>query len=158
MSDATFRRPLPPLQELGPLVMNATGGLMENPWAWTKANAHLLALESPMGVGFSYCDRMIRGDGPCENSDDGTAAANRAALLDFFAKFPELREGGLYLAGESYAGVYLPTLARELLADPAARDAVPLRGVLVGDPCTDGTVQAESMDQLWYAHKNGLGE
>ncbi len=34
--------------------MNATGGLMENPFAWTKL-AHLVVLESPAGVGYSYC-------------------------------------------------------------------------------------------------------
>lgn len=42
------------LQEHGPLLINATGGLMENPWAWTT-EAHLVVLESPAGVGYSYC-------------------------------------------------------------------------------------------------------
>ena len=31
-----------------------------------------------------------------------------------------------------------------------------LKGIAVGDPCTDNVAQAESMDSLWYAHKNGL--
>jgi Serine carboxypeptidase len=33
------------LTENGPLLINATGGLMENPWSWTKV-AHLLVLEA----------------------------------------------------------------------------------------------------------------
>jgi hypothetical protein len=33
---------------------------------------------------------------------------------------------------------------------------VPLKGIAVGDPCTDNTAQADSMDDLWYGHKYGL--
>lgn len=40
------------LQEEGPLLINATGGLMVNPWSWTKL-VNLVAIEAPMGVGYS---------------------------------------------------------------------------------------------------------
>lgn len=33
-----------------------------------------------------------------------------------------------------------------------------LRGLAVGDPCTDTVAQADSMDPLWCAHKYGLVE
>ena len=52
--------------------------------------------------------------------------------------------------GESYAGVYIPTLTKELLTDPIAKDVVPLKGIMVGDPCTDNAAQRDSMDPLWY--------
>jgi hypothetical protein len=145
------------LQEVGPLLLNATGGLMENPWAWTKANVNLLAIEAPMGVGFSYCSKQLDQNEPCQNTDTNTAQTSRAALVDFFSnKFPELGSGGFYIAGESYAGVYIPTLSRELLTDPAAVEHVPLRGILVGDPCTDNAAQKDSMDAMWYSQKYGL--
>jgi len=145
------------LQEVGPLLLNATGGLMENPWAWTKANVNLMAIEAPMGVGFSYCSRQVDEGKPCLNSDTNTATASRAALVDFFKiKFPELYEGGFYIAGESYAGVYIPTLSRQLLVNEQAQKHVPLKGILVGDPCTDNAAQADSMDSLWYSQKYGL--
>ncbi len=145
------------LQEVGPLLLNATGGLMENPWAWTKANVNLMAIEAPMGVGFSYCSRQVDEGEPCLNTDTNTATASRAALVDFFkTKFPELYDGGFYIAGESYAGVYIPTLSRQLLVNEQAQKHVPLKGILVGDPCTDNAAQADSMDSLWYSQKYGL--
>jgi cathepsin A (carboxypeptidase C) len=140
------------LQENGPLLINATGGLMENPWAWTKV-ANLFVLESPIGVGYSYCANQIKGD-VCQNTDKFTASTSRAALLDFFHnKFPELAKNDFFITGESYAGVYIPTLAKEILEN--APD-INLVGLAVGDPCTDNDAQKNSMDALWYSHKNGL--
>lgn len=140
------------LQEMGPLVMNATGGLMHNAYAWTK-HTNLLILEAPAGVGYSYCKAMLT-NGSCTNTDISTAAANRAAVQDFFkSKFPELKASPFYITGESYAGVYVPTLSKELL-DNAPE--VNMKGMAVGDPCTDLPAQQQSMDMLWYAHKHGF--
>mmetsp|Transcript_60748 Transcript_60748/g.109458 ORF Transcript_60748/g.109458 Transcript_60748/m.109458 type:complete len:549 (-) Transcript_60748:22-1668(-) len=140
------------LQEHGPLLINATGGLMHNPYAWTK-QANVMIIESPAGVGYSYCQAMLQG-GSCINTDKSTAAANRAALQDFFKnKFPELQSNEFYITGESYAGVYVPTLAAEILEN--AKE-INLKGVGVGDPCTDNAAQSDSMDMMWYAHKNGF--
>ena len=47
---------------------------------------------------------MADGTGQCSNTDDSTAAAARAAVQDFYAKFPELLAAPLYITGESYAG------------------------------------------------------
>lgn len=134
------------LQENGPLLINATGGLMENPWSWTKV-ANLIALESPIGVGYSYCANQKKGK-LCKNTDKFTASASRAALQFFFdRKFPELKENPFFITGESYAGVYCPTLAKEIL-DHAPE--INLKGLMVGDPCTDDDAQDNSMDALWY--------
>jgi len=140
------------LQEMGPVVMNSTGGIMKNPYAWTK-QANLLILEAPAGVGFSYCKEMLTG-GNCKNTDLTTAADSRAAIQDFFSThFPELNASSFYISGESYAGVYIPTLTKEIL-DNAPE--VNIQGIAVGDPCTDTPSQSQSMDMLWYAHKHGL--
>mmetsp|Transcript_5254 Transcript_5254/g.14863 ORF Transcript_5254/g.14863 Transcript_5254/m.14863 type:complete len:549 (-) Transcript_5254:207-1853(-) len=140
------------LQEMGPLLINATGGLMRNPYAWTR-QANVLVLESPAGVGYSYCAAMLAG-GSCSNTDISTARAARAAVQDFFrSKFPELRGNGFYITGESYAGVYIPTLTAQILENAPE---VNIKGVAVGDPCTDTKSQQESMDMLWYAHKHGF--
>lgn len=140
------------LQENGPLLINATGGLMQNPWSWTKL-ANFLILEAPIGVGYSYCSRQLEGK-PCQNTDKFTASASRAALVDFFTnKFPEFANNDFFITGESYAGVYIPTLTKEILDHAPEINMV---GIAVGDPCTDNTAQADSMDSLWYGHKYGL--
>jgi len=54
---------------------------------------------------------------------------------------------------QSYAGVYVPTLTKEVL-DNAPE--INMAGLAVGDPCTDTVSQAQSMDMLWYANKHGL--
>eukprot|EP01063_Lacrimia_lanifica_P013775 TRINITY_DN2037_c1_g3_i1.p1 TRINITY_DN2037_c1_g3~~TRINITY_DN2037_c1_g3_i1.p1 ORF type:complete len:566 (+),score=224.34 TRINITY_DN2037_c1_g3_i1:57-1754(+) len=141
------------LQEWGPLVVNDTGGLMVNPWSWCKV-ANVFIIESPTGVGYSYCSTQKAG-GVCKNTDKLTASTARAAVMDFFTtKFPELADNEFFIAGESYAGVYVPTLAKELLDH--AKGVVNLKGLSVGDPCTDNTAQKDSMDMLWYAHKYGF--
>jgi hypothetical protein len=33
---------------------------------------------------------------------------------------------------------------------------VNLKGIAVGDPCTDNKAQQDSMDMIWYRHKSGL--
>mgnify|MGYP002803544019 FL=1 len=139
------------LQEHGPLLINATGGLMRNPYSWTK-QANMLILESPGGVGYSYCAAMKAG-GNCKNTDISTAAAARAALQDFFVKFPEFKKNNFFITGESYAGVYIPTLTNEILENAPE---IKMTGIAVGDPCTDWPSQHESMDMLWYAHKHGF--
>lgn len=50
--------------------------------------------------------------GPYEHSDESTAADNLQTLLEFFSKFPIMRKNQLHLSGESYAGVYVPYLAK----------------------------------------------
>lgn len=145
------------LQEQGPLIIDGSGSLMENPYAWTKV-ANLLVVESPAGVGYSYCAAMVSG-GACKNDDISTAKALYAGLVDFFGtKFPFLAKEAFFITGESYAGVYCPTLAAEIVAGNAkgATTRINLVGMAVGDPCTDNDSQRQSMDMLWYAHKNSL--
>mmetsp|Transcript_1507 Transcript_1507/g.1852 ORF Transcript_1507/g.1852 Transcript_1507/m.1852 type:complete len:584 (+) Transcript_1507:60-1811(+) len=140
------------LQEEGPLLINAKGGLMENPYSWTKY-VNLLAIEAPIGVGYSFCSRQQDEGKPCKNTDRYTASTSRAALVDFFQnKFPDLASNEFYITGESYAGVCIPTLTKEILD----HTDINIKGIAVGDPCTDNKAQAQSMDSLWYAHKNGL--
>ena len=123
------------LEENGPLLVNADGGLTNNPYAWTSL-ANVLWLESPAGVGYSYCANSLEGK-PCNNTDRTTAAAARAAVAAFFAdgKFPELAKNAFYITGESYAGVYVPTLVEQIRqhARDVAAPRIKLRGMAIGN-------------------------
>jgi serine carboxypeptidase-like clade I len=115
------------------------------------------------GNGDDDDDNDDDGGSVCQNTDKFTASASRAALLDFFTnKFPELQPNEFFITGESYAGVYIPTLSKEILDHNSNRTSndssivVNLVGIAVGDPCTDNTAQQDSMDSLWYGNKYGL--
>ena len=49
--------------------------------------------------------------------------------------YPEFASHDLFLSGESYAGVYIPMLAREILQDTSSSTATHLKGMLIGDGC-----------------------
>lgn len=53
--------------------------------------------------------------GEAQELNDGTVAEyNLKALLQFFVKFPRLKKNDFYIAGESYAGIYIPYLAKNI--------------------------------------------
>ena len=43
---------------------------------------------------------------------------NHMALIDFFEGFPEYKDNDFYVTGESYTGIYIPTLSVRLMNDP----------------------------------------
>lgn len=93
-------------------------------------------MESPINVGFSY------GPGDYNQSDATTAAFNLRALQEFFNRFEGVRNNEFYIAGESYAGVYIPTLAHQINlynADASSDKKINLKGIMIGNGCTDPT-------------------
>ena len=78
----------------------------KNEYSWNR-EANMLYIESPAGVGYSYCDNTRL----CSSSDASSSLDNLDALLAFFEKFPKFLTNDLYLSGESYAGIYVPYLA-----------------------------------------------
>jgi cathepsin A (carboxypeptidase C) len=96
------------LTEHGPYVMENEGTTFnENKYSWNK-EVNMLYIESPAGVGYSYYTE----DYDFNYTDYGVAIDNMKALIYFLVfKFPELQTNPLYLSGESYAGIYVPTLA-----------------------------------------------
>jgi serine carboxypeptidase-like clade 2 len=141
------------LQEIGPFYLEegisykAGDNLTANPYSWHKLS-HLLFIESPAGVGYS-----INNDPNFEYTDHSTASDNMAALLSFFAGFPELADSPFWIAGESYAGKYIPDLA--LLIDyynnGGQGKRVNLKGILVGNGVMsfeNGELERSSVDYM----------
>lgn len=77
-----------------------------NPYAWNSV-ANMLYFESPAGVGFSIAGNS----GNLATNDWTTAVDNLTALQLFFKGFPEYLGNEFFISGESYAGIYVPTLA-----------------------------------------------
>lgn len=136
--------------ELGPYYLNQdslddpkyneTGipQVKRNLYSWTKV-ANVIAVNNPPPIGFSYCEGGKSpgpsGDGySCGDWDDAkVAVANHRFLTNFFTTdFPEFAKNDLFLVGESYAGVYIPTIVREILKAPGPMNLV---GFAVGDGC-----------------------
>ena len=53
-------------------------------------------------------------------------------MKEFFAVHKELQTHDVYIAGESYAGVYIPELVKQVLAKPGL---IKLKGFAVGNGC-----------------------
>ena len=117
---------------------------------WAKL-ANMVYLEAPAGVGFSYSDDKA----DYTTDDDKTVADNLEALQAFFKKFPNLKSTSLFLTGESYAGVYTPTLAEAVLAaaDAGTYDGAPLAGIGVGNGCSGTEVGVCGGERWIYGTK-----
>lgn len=119
--------------EHGPFEVNSdykTLSLREYRW---NSIVNMLYIEAPVGVGFSYSDTKNY-----KLNDDRTADENRAAIEAFYASFPEYKQNKLFITGESYGGIYVPTLAEAILnAEKAGTyTGAKLTGIGVGNGCT----------------------
>jgi len=106
--------------------------LSKRPYSWNRL-ANVLYIEAPVGVGFSYSDTS---NYKC--TDTRTATENRAAVEKFFELYPEYKSNKLYITGESYAGMYVPTLAQAILngEKDGTYTGAKLSGIAVGNGVT----------------------
>jgi len=107
--------------------------LRVNPYSWNNISNNLF-IEAPAGVGFSYCNTPAG----CRHTDTSTANDNLAAVTSFLAAFPEYAGNRYWITGESYAGVYVPSLAYAIYNYNKGGPAVPvnLKGIMVGNGCS----------------------
>ncbi|CAD5235400.1 unnamed protein product [Bursaphelenchus xylophilus] len=138
------------LVELGPFRPNPDGlTLSENVFGWNKA-ANVLFLEGPRDVGFSYQNATENEDHTY--SDEKTAEDNYQALKDFFEEYPEFKRRDFYIMGESYGGVYVPTLTARTIKGIQSGDMkdVNLVGMAVGNGILSSIEQMRSNAPLLY--------
>lgn len=133
------------LTENGPFGVNADGKtLYYRNTTWNKF-ANVLYLESPAGVGFSY-NRV----GKYHWNDDIVAQNNHAALHSFYRKYPQFAKNPLFITGESYGGVYIPTLVQRLLND----SVIPLQAFAIGNALLSAKLNTDS--SVYFAYYHGL--
>ena len=126
--------------------------MFRNENSWSKF-ANLLIINSPPPVAYSYCNPPgPSGKGnSCGNwTDEKTAWVNANYLENFLTEFPNLENNEWFIAGESYAGVYVPTLVRELLNRKDSKIKNILKGFAVGDACMGSDVLCGSTRGPYY--------
>ena len=84
---------------------SGTNYFVPNQYSW-NTSANVLYIESPAGVGYSYCGNTA----DCTFNDVTSSQDNLTAVLAWYTKFPEFQANDLYISGESYAGIYVPYL------------------------------------------------
>ncbi|KAM3502173.1 hypothetical protein MY11210_009145 [Beauveria gryllotalpidicola] len=112
--------------ELGPAKITSSIKVVNNPDSWNN-RANLLFLDQPVGTGYSY------GQGV-----DTSLAASKdiyALLKLFFQQFPQYAKQDFHIAGESYAGHFIPNNAAEILSH--SDSGINLKSILIGNGAID---------------------
>ncbi|KAI5082006.1 hypothetical protein GOP47_0001749 [Adiantum capillus-veneris] len=140
------------MEEIGPFkVLPNASGLSINTHAWNKV-ANLLFLESPAGVGFSYTNTSsdLKTSG-----DKRTAIDAHTFLVRWFERFPQYKGRVFYITGESYAGHYVPQLAKlvyEQNIKGVDNPDINLKGLLVGNGVLDHYYDNVGLIEYWWDH------
>ncbi|CAM0945120.1 unnamed protein product [Alopecurus aequalis] len=137
-------------EELGPfLVQKGKPELKWNPYSWNK-EANLMFLESPVGVGFSYTNTSSDLD---KLGDKITADDAYIFLLNWFKRFPQYKSHEFYIAGESYAGHYVPQLSEKIFdgnKQGPKENYINFKGFMIGNALMDDeTDQAGMIEYAW---------
>ncbi|GAA5861536.1 hypothetical protein JCM1840_005403 [Sporobolomyces johnsonii] len=120
------------MMEIGPfrLVRGGNGELTEVDGAWNEY-ANVIFIDQPVGTGYAY---MATNSYVHELPE---AAQHVVKFMEGFYKvFPEFQNHDTYIAGESYAGQYIPYIASAFLSSrlPVASR---LKGLLIGNGWID---------------------
>lgn len=141
------------LMEAGPFRINKHGKVTYNDGSWHRAG-DIVFVDQPAGTGFSYSDAFV--------SDLHGVLQHFLRFLDkYFELFPDERGNEVFIAGESYAGQYIPYIARGILDRNAAQEKaaespqyVNLSAILIGNGWVAPGEQ--SLSYLPYLHQAGI--
>ncbi|XP_068620966.1 venom serine carboxypeptidase-like [Battus philenor] len=136
--------------EIGPFEYKKDLGLKIRESSWCNEFS-MVFIDNPVGAGFSFTNSV---DGFTSNM---TMYSNQlyTAVEQFVRLFPELQTAPLYLAGESYAGRYVPAFAHKTLEEKAkgdrAKPSFSLKGLIMGNPVLDreGVMNTTSAFYNW---------
>ncbi|CAD8210813.1 unnamed protein product [Paramecium pentaurelia] len=128
--------------ELGPLLMQSDGNLKKNLYAW-NTEYNVIFVDQPIGTGLAYVEKQS--EVPTNQKQIGQQFLYALNQFLFGAKgcveqqqVRGLTQSPWFVFGESYAGKYVPTIAKAILDyNLNAQKKIPLKGVGIGDPFTD---------------------
>jgi len=163
--------------ELGPLQFDSDGNVQRMPHTHTW-NSHfaLMFLDSPAPTGFSYFSLVnnaglrdsnvvnntnfpmdAQSEGPYARTSEAVAESIYWSVVQFFSKFPNFASRQLYIAGESYAGKFIPILAYRIIQGNVKGEAprtVNIAGIILGNVWVDPVHQSPGYAE--YAYQMGL--
>ncbi|CAL0302829.1 unnamed protein product [Lupinus luteus] len=134
-----------------PKIKGTLPKLQLNPYSWSKVS-NIIYLDSPAGVGFSYSKNKK----DYTTNDFQTASDTHIFLLEWFKLYPEFLPNPLFLSGESFAGVYVPTLAYEIVKgiDTGVKPNLNFKGYMIGNAVTDEKFDGNAL--VPFTHGMGL--
>ncbi|XP_047259720.1 serine carboxypeptidase-like 40 [Capsicum annuum] len=141
------------MEEIGPFRVHKDGKtLYRNHHSWNHA-ANILFMESPAGVGFSYSNTS---SDVKSNGDRTTSIDNLIFLLNWIRRFPEYKNRDFYIAGESYAGHFVPQLAEMILHHNqlAKKTLINLKGIMIGNSVIN--YETDKIGMFEYHASHGL--
>ncbi|GAB5591565.1 Cell death protease [Umbelopsis nana] len=115
--------------ENGPYRVNPDLSLNISVGGW-QDHANIVFVDQPVGTGFSFANT----DSYVTNMTQ--VATSFTTFLDlFFQVFPERATNELYIAGESFAGTYIPYIAHQMLQEnkKAGETKYDIRGLVIGN-------------------------
>mmetsp|Transcript_14955 Transcript_14955/g.19575 ORF Transcript_14955/g.19575 Transcript_14955/m.19575 type:complete len:539 (+) Transcript_14955:226-1842(+) len=141
------------LTENGPCSVNKDGKTTTvNPYSWTET-AHVLWLDQPAGVGFSY--------GEEDDSSEKMVAEDAYYFLQaFFQTYPEYQSNPFYVVGESYAGHYVPAIAHHVFEGnnqpPPNTVPINLAGISIGNGLVKPEEQYKYYPEMGHNNSHGI--
>ncbi|KAG8067613.1 hypothetical protein GUJ93_ZPchr0005g14835 [Zizania palustris] len=138
-------------EELGAFRIRPDGAtLFLNEHRWNK-EANLLFLDSPAGVGFSYTNTTTD---LYTSGDSRTAHDSYKFLVKWFERFSHYKHRDFYIAGESYAGHYVPQLSQLVYHKNKGveKPCINLKGYMVGNGVTDDYHDYIGTFEYWWNH------
>ncbi|EME78965.1 uncharacterized protein MYCFIDRAFT_34326 [Pseudocercospora fijiensis CIRAD86] len=121
-------------EEIGPCRMSTLSETLPNPHSWSEY-ANLLFLDQPSGTGLSASSSPV--------TTLHTASLDFSTFVKRFTRqYPQYFAKGLFIAGESFGGIYVPRFTSDIVQEQLSfREGaleVPIHGIILVDALVDG--------------------
>lgn len=138
------------LMESGPLRVDKSGKLYLNAGGW-HTRGDIVFVDQPAGTGFS----TVGSDKDYDDDLELVADHFLEFLRRYFDIFPDDRTKNVVIAGESYAGQYIPIFATSVLNyNRDAQNPIRLSGLLIGNGWIDP--DSQSLSYVPFALEKGI--
>jgi carboxypeptidase C (cathepsin A) len=136
--------------EMGPLRFNKTGVMLNEDKSWTSV-ANVLYIDQPVGTGYSFTNDISK-----MASNQQTVANHFYKFIQrFLSEYTNYQKRAIYIVGESYAGKYIPNIAKKILdenryidKDERSHIKIDLRKIAIGNGLFDAKYQRAARKDL----------